>query len=118
MPKPLPLPRSTREAVAADIRAGKGRNAIAREHGISPGSVTNIARDYGLWFDRSTQTAIATHARQVDLWAARVTKEDKLLNQYLALTTTMTRSGRPTKAEKRLSYALYNVNRHHNGTFR
>ncbi len=30
----------------------------------------------------------------------------------------MTHSGRPTRAEKRLSYALWDINRHHNGTYR
>ncbi|WP_022891245.1 hypothetical protein [Agromyces subbeticus] len=118
MPKPPPLPRELRDRVADDIRAGMGRNAIARAHGISTGSVTNIARDYELWFERSAHTAEATRAQQIDQWAARIEAEDKLLSQYFALTRTTNRSGEPTRSERRLSYALYNVRRHHNGTFR
>ncbi|MFF2387826.1 hypothetical protein [Agromyces sp. NPDC058104] len=118
MPKRPPLPRTTRDAVADAIRAGRGRNEIARAFGISTGSVSNIARDSGLWFERSSVTAEASHARQVDMWAARVEREARLLDEYMALTNTMRPDGRPTRAEKRLSYALYNVRRHHDGTYR
>jgi transposase-like protein len=52
-----------RAAIVEDIRAGgKSRNQIARDHDVSVGSVTNIARDHGLAdaFDRSaTKTATA-----------------------------------------------------------
>lgn len=118
MPKPLPLPQSTRDEVVRRIHAGEGRNAIARALGISPGSVTNIAQAHGLWFERSAWTAEATTARQIDQWVARIDREEDLLNQYLALKTTMNRARKPTRAEKRLSYALYNTRRHHNGTYR
>lgn len=116
MPKPLPIPHSTREAVAEAIRAGRGRNELARAFGISPGSVTNIARDYGLWFERSTQTATATHARQIDLWAERVERAEQLLHEYLQ--APYRPDGTPTRRSKQASYALYNLERHHNGTYR
>lgn len=59
----------------------------------------------------------AVNARQIDIWAARVQREDELLNQYMALTTTLRPDGTPTRAEKHLSYALYNVQRHHNRNY-
>jgi hypothetical protein len=46
------------------------RNQIARETGVSVGSVTNICKAAGRSFDRST-TRKATEARQVDLAALR-----------------------------------------------
>ncbi|WP_448002562.1 hypothetical protein [Agromyces bauzanensis] len=115
MPKPLPLARTTREAVAHAIRAGEGRNAIARTFGISPGSVTNIARERGLWFERCTQTATASRARQIDQWAERVDRVDHLMRKILALPTTMRHDGTATRAIRRLDSQLRDANRHHNG---
>lgn len=70
---PAPIPDTTRNAILADIRAGqKSRAQIARDHGVSVGSVTNIARRAGLTtpFDRSA-TENATRARQADMAAQR-----------------------------------------------
>lgn len=50
---------------------GTTRNDIARAISRSPSTVTAIARQLGLSFDRS-KTAAATHARQVDNRARRV----------------------------------------------
>ncbi|MDQ0576455.1 hypothetical protein [Agromyces albus] len=116
MPKPLPIPSSTREAVAEAIHAGRGRNEIARAFNISPGSVSKIARDYGLWFERSSQTATATKARQIDLWAARIERAEQLLHEYLQ--APYRQDGTPTRRSRRASYALYDVERHHDGTYR
>lgn len=58
----------TRAAVLTDIRTGtKSRNQIARDHDISVGSVTNIAKAAGMTdaFDRS-ETAKATRAAVED----------------------------------------------------
>lgn len=55
-----------REQVIQLHGEGKKRNEIARETGISPGSVTNICKAAGLTFDRS-MTKKATEARQIDM---------------------------------------------------
>lgn len=61
-----PLSDETRDAVARLHGQGYGCNAIARELGISAGSVSKIARDRGLKFDRAA-TDLATRARTIDL---------------------------------------------------
>jgi len=66
MPKALSARK--RNAVLADIQAGqKSRNQIARDHGVSPGTVTNIARNAAITgaFDRS-QLKDALQAKAVD----------------------------------------------------
>jgi hypothetical protein len=70
---PKPLDAAVRAAILTDIRAGTlSRNAIARAHGVSAGTVSNIARDAQLTtaFDRS-QTVQATRAREADTASAR-----------------------------------------------
>ncbi|WP_309617704.1 hypothetical protein [Salinibacterium sp.] len=118
MPRTVPIDPKLREQIGDDIAVGFGRNDIARRHSVSPGLVSKIARERGLGFRNAWMAGDAVKARQIDLWAARAEREDELLNQYLALPTTTNRNGRPTREEQRLSYALYNVNRHHNGTYR
>jgi hypothetical protein len=117
MPKPMPLSQQTRDAVEADIRAGLGRNAIARAHGISAGSVTNIARSAGLWFDNDWRTTTATEAHRIDAAAARLDREEQLWNAYLNHQARYTADGRETKGSarerERLSYKLYDLDRHH-----
>lgn len=62
-----------------DLHAqGLPRNQIAREVGISAGSVTNICHAEGLSFDRSG-TKHANEARQVDLAAGRIRLAEKML---------------------------------------
>ena len=71
MPKPLDAAR--RAAILADIKAGqKPRNQIARDHEVSPSTVTGIAKAEGVEsaFDRS-QTKGATRAREIDCKALR-----------------------------------------------
>lgn len=78
---PAPLPEDLRAAIRADIEAGeKGRNAIAREHGVSAQTVSNIADDAGMHgaFSR-LQTENATRARQADLAARRASIAQMLL---------------------------------------
>jgi transposase-like protein len=69
-----------RQAIAADIRAGKPRNQIALEHGVSAGSVTNIAREFEISdaFDRSA-TKRATEAAVADLKAERAVTSRRFL---------------------------------------
>lgn len=71
-----------REAIAQDIRAGKARNQIALEHGVSAGSVTNIAREFELTeaFDRSA-TKRATEAAVADLKALRAVTSRRFLEE-------------------------------------
>lgn len=80
---PKPLPDDKRGAILDDIRAReKSRNQIARDHSVSVGTVTNIAKSAGLAdaFDR-TQTEKAARARAVDCKALRAQlKEDLLLD--------------------------------------
>jgi transposase-like protein len=69
---PAPLDPDKREAIAQAIRDGGRRNEIARQHDVSPGTVSNVAREEGLTdaFDR-TATERATAARNADVTARR-----------------------------------------------
>jgi hypothetical protein len=60
--------------------AGKGRNEIAAELGISLGSVTSIAAAIGVSFDRS-MTAQAVAARSIDCKLLRTELAIKLLRK-------------------------------------
>lgn len=86
---PKPLPPDLRNAIAEAIRAGGKRNQIAREHGVSPSTVSKIARDDGLTnaFDR-THTENATRAKQADNRAMRAELARRLLvkaNEFIDL---------------------------------
>jgi hypothetical protein len=117
MPKPEPISPRLRQEIADEIISGAGRNELARRYGVSPGLVSKVARERGLWFDRCVNTATATHARQVDQWSVRVDREAELFDEHLALERMHRPDGKETRKAKRLSYALYNINRHHNGTY-
>lgn len=67
----------TRARVAELHAAGKGRNAIAIELGISNSTVTRIAKALGLDFSRA-QTAVAVKARSVDLASMRLRLAEKM----------------------------------------
>lgn len=68
-----------RDDVARLHKAGKSRNGIARELGISAGTVTAIAQELGLSFDRSS-TKAATAAKKADLASRRADLEALLLD--------------------------------------
>lgn len=68
--RPRPVSDELRAQVREAHARGLGRNAIARELEVGAGTVTKIARDLGLEFNRE-ETAIATRARQIDLSAIR-----------------------------------------------
>lgn len=77
------IPDDKRAAIEADIRAGqKSRNQIARDHDVSVGSVTNIAKGLGLTtaFDRSA-TKNATKAAQLDAKARRAVLQHRFLDR-------------------------------------
>lgn len=63
--------------------AGLSRNAIARDLGIPQESVSNIAKDQGLSFDRA-RTRAATQAKVDDARAARTEIILRLYGQSLA----------------------------------
>jgi transposase-like protein len=65
-----PVSPETRARVIELIRSGMGRNATARETGISAGQVSTIAKAEGLTFDRAPLKA-QTEARMIDLKAKR-----------------------------------------------
>jgi hypothetical protein len=99
MPKTTPLDPETRRRLAGHIGVGVGRNEIARLFGVSPALVSKIARENGLAFENNN-TAIATRARQIDLWAARIERVDQLEREYLALQRTTKADGTPTRRER------------------
>lgn len=74
--------RPVDEATHARVRelhaAGKGRNEIARELGVSASTVSGIVSKLGLSFER-TATVAATEARKADLTARRVELKALLL---------------------------------------
>lgn len=75
------IPDDVRSSILASIEAGeKGRNAIARDHGVSADTVGRIADAAGIVdpFVR-TRTENATRARQADLAARRAQIADMLL---------------------------------------
>jgi hypothetical protein len=76
-----PVEDSLRARALELIQAGTPRNAIARELQIAPSSVSVIARDAGLSFDRANQTASATAARQHDLKVRRLELIDELMSK-------------------------------------
>lgn len=63
------------DQLRAQVRAchakGLGRNAIADELGVARGTITKVANELGLDFDR-TATAVATKARSLDMKARRL----------------------------------------------
>jgi transposase-like protein len=58
--------------------AGMGCNAIARELGVDPATVSRWAKKVGVVFDRS-QVAAANEAHRVDLAAGRIRLAEKML---------------------------------------
>lgn len=74
-----PLTDADRRRVAKLHAKGLNRNAIAREIGRAQSTVSKIARELGLSFDRSRTTA-ATQARQVDAKHRRAELADLALD--------------------------------------
>jgi transposase-like protein len=77
---PRPLPDAKRRAILTDIQSGeKPCRRIAREHGVAQSTVSKIAREEGLSFDR-TKTVKATRAKQADNRARRAQIGSDLLD--------------------------------------
>jgi transposase len=66
-----PITDDDREQVRTLHAQGKTRNEIARIIKRSPSTVTKIARDLDLTFDRAGEVAVATEVRRADLAARR-----------------------------------------------
>lgn len=67
-----PVTDDDRAAVKRLHAEGKPRNQIGREIGRSGSTVSKIATELGLSFDRAETTAVATAARSADLASRRV----------------------------------------------
>ncbi|WP_433465717.1 helix-turn-helix domain-containing protein [Spirillospora sp. CA-128828] len=74
-----PLTPEERDRIAQLHAEGKTRNDIARELGRSQSTITKVARELGLTFDR-TATAAATKAKQLDAKARRAQLKLDLLD--------------------------------------
>lgn len=78
----MPTRRTITDADKRRIRAlhkkGLGRNAIARELGLSLATVTKICQEAGLSFDRS-KTKVAVEARKIDLADLRTRAAERSL---------------------------------------
>jgi hypothetical protein len=66
-----PITDQDREQVRTLHTQGKTRNEIARTIKRSPSTVTKIARELDLTFDRAAEVAVATEVRRADLAARR-----------------------------------------------
>lgn len=75
---PRPITETDRRAVRRHHAAGMTRNAIAKKIKRSPSTVSNIARDLGLTFERGAEVVAATEARRIDLAARRITLAEDL----------------------------------------
>lgn len=76
-----PLTDEQRAAITADLEGDtKSRNEIAREHGVSPSTVSKIAREKNKTFDRA-KTEKATRARVSDMAALRAQVAEKYLRK-------------------------------------
>lgn len=75
---PEPTPDHVRRRIEVLARAGKPRNHIARELGVAPSTVSRIAGQLGLSFDRS-RVKSATEAKLLDIRAGLAELQSKLL---------------------------------------
>jgi transposase-like protein len=88
---PSRIPDEARAAILADIEAGQlSRNAIAREHGVSTTSVSQIAKDAGIEqaFSREN-TQKATEAAVIDAKARRAALASNALDGATAALATL-----------------------------
>ncbi|MFJ2909368.1 helix-turn-helix domain-containing protein [Streptomyces sp. NPDC087228] len=73
-----PITDTDRRAVRRHHAAGMSRNDIARKIKRSPSTVSTIAKDLGLTFDRAAEVATATAVRKADLDARRTEMAHRL----------------------------------------
>ena len=87
MPAGTPLTETQKRRIRALHKKGLGRNAIAREVGVSLAAVTKVCAAAGLAFDRAA-TKVAVEARAIDMRARRQAIVQRL---YGRAETVMTR---------------------------
>lgn len=75
----MPLDTAKRASIVAMVREEVGRNEIARAVGVSPTTVTRIAKEERLTFDRS-KTAQAVQVVSIDAKARRKALGARLLS--------------------------------------
>jgi hypothetical protein len=73
-----PIDNKDRAAVRRLHKQGKSRNDIARAIKRSPSTVSKIATELGLSFERGAEVVAATEARRIDLAGRRVTLAEQL----------------------------------------
>lgn len=102
-----PVTEDERQAVARLHAEGKTRNAIARELGRSGRTITNIAVELGLSFERAGATAAATAAKKADGAARRAALQvdaleaaQRLLGQMFAPTKVFNFGGKDNTYEE------------------
>lgn len=66
----MALDKAKRRSIVAMIEEGTGRNEIARSVGVAASTVSSVAKQAGLTFDRQ-QTAVAAVAQATDARARR-----------------------------------------------
>lgn len=75
---PAPISPEKRAAILDSIKAGGTRNAIARQHDVSPSTVSKVASENGHAFDRA-QTKHATAASVADTSSRRAALAERLI---------------------------------------
>ena len=73
-----PITERDRKKVKTLHAEGLSRNDIARRMKRSPSTVSKLAADQGLTFERGPEVVAATEARRIDLAARRVTLAEQL----------------------------------------
>ncbi|MGW3511189.1 helix-turn-helix domain-containing protein [Streptomyces sp. NPDC000994] len=73
-----PIDAKDRAAVKRLHKQGKSRNDIARAIKRSPSTVSKIAGELGLTFERGAEVVAATEARRIDLAARRALLAEQL----------------------------------------
>lgn len=89
------LDPKVRQAIADELRSAEQprQNAIAKKFNVSPSTVSKIAREEGVTFDRS-KTVNATEARAADVDARLSRAQGELLDIYDLLRTKITAGSR------------------------
>ncbi|MFF0894727.1 helix-turn-helix domain-containing protein [Streptomyces sp. NPDC003278] len=73
-----PITARERKRVRELHAAGKSRNDIARALKRSPSTVSKLATEQGLTFERGAEVAAATEARRIDLAGRRIALAEQL----------------------------------------
>jgi hypothetical protein len=75
----MPLEPAKRASIVEMVRQGTGRNEVARAVGVSPTTVSRVAKAENISFDRSA-VEVATHAASVDAKSRRKALGSRILS--------------------------------------